>query len=140
MRFIIAVAICLLMGSPAFAQEVVKFDDGKFLWTWVKGAGGDVDNFRMHCGFDPGPVSIFVDVGVLPSTEGPDKFEAFGLFLEGIQSAFPEMPPPPQPPAVFSLANPERFKAEMEAAGFGEVEVDLGLLVSDDTSPGESSV
>ena len=62
---------------------------------------------------------------VVSGWTGPDKFEAFGLFLEAIESAFPDMPPPPQPPAVFSLADPASFKAEMEAAGFGEVEVDL---------------
>ncbi len=56
---------------------------------------------------------------------GPEKFEAFGLFLEGFQTAFPDMPPPPQPPAVFSLADPASFAAEMEAAGFGEVQVDF---------------
>jgi hypothetical protein len=35
------------------------------------------------------------------------------------------MPPPASPPPVFSLANPSEFKAEMEAAGFKNVEVDF---------------
>jgi len=56
---------------------------------------------------------------------GPDKFEAFGLFLEGLETAFPEMPPPPDPPAIFSLADPVSFKTEMETAGFRAVEVDF---------------
>lgn len=56
---------------------------------------------------------------------GPERFEAFGLFLASIQAAFPEMPPPPSPPPVFSLADPAAFKREMEAAGFRDVEVEL---------------
>jgi SAM-dependent methyltransferase len=56
---------------------------------------------------------------------GPDKFEAFGLFLTALKLAYPEMPPPASPPPVFSLANPSEFKAEMEAAGFNDVEVDF---------------
>lgn len=55
---------------------------------------------------------------------GPDKFEAFGLFLAAVRAAFPEMPPPPSPPPVFSLADPTEFAAEMTSAGFLDVEVD----------------
>lgn len=55
---------------------------------------------------------------------GPDKFEAFGLFLSALKVAFPDMPPPPTPPPVFSLADPANFRAEMEAAGFCDVDVD----------------
>lgn len=54
---------------------------------------------------------------------GPDKFEAFELFLSALKAAFPDMPPPPVPPPVFSLANPADFKREMEDAGFCDVEV-----------------
>lgn len=60
---------------------------------------------------------------VVTGWAGPDKFEAFGLFLSALQEAFPDMPPPPAPPPVFSLADLDRFKAEMEAAGFAQVEV-----------------
>jgi SAM-dependent methyltransferase len=56
---------------------------------------------------------------------GPDRFESFGLFLEGLDRALPDLPPPPSPPAVFSLADPGRFTAEMERGGFTDVEVDL---------------
>ena len=56
---------------------------------------------------------------------GPDRFESFGLFLEGLESALPDLPPPPSPPAVFSLADPRRFAAEMEEGGFTDVEVDF---------------
>jgi len=65
---------------------------------------------------------------------GPDKFEAFGLFLAALQAAFPDMPPPPSPPPVFSLCDPSEFKLQMEAAGFRDVEVDFiarGLTVPD---------
>lgn len=62
---------------------------------------------------------------VVSGWAGPDKFETFGLFLEGLRTAFPDMPPPPSPPPVFSLADPAGFKAEMEAAGFDDVEVEL---------------
>jgi len=54
---------------------------------------------------------------------GPDKFEAFALFLGALKSAFPDLPPPPTPPPVFALADLDRFKAEMQAAGFEDVEV-----------------
>ncbi len=56
---------------------------------------------------------------------GPDKFEGFGLFLEGLEAAFPDMPPPADPPAILSLADPAGFKTEMEAAGFDDVQVDF---------------
>ena len=56
---------------------------------------------------------------------GPDKFEAFGLFLAALDAAFPDMPPPPTPPPVFSLADPTEFKFQMEAAGFRNVEVEF---------------
>lgn len=55
---------------------------------------------------------------------GPDKFEAFGLFLTALQAAFPDLPPPSTPPPVFSLSDPAEFKLEMEAVGFRDVEVE----------------
>jgi len=55
---------------------------------------------------------------------GPDKFEAFGLFLAALQQAFPDMPAPPSPPPVFSLSDPADFKSQMEVAGFRDVEVE----------------
>ena len=61
---------------------------------------------------------------VVSGWAGPDKFEAFALFLEAMRAAFPDMPPPPAPP-VFSLADPTVFTAEMEAAGFDDVEVEF---------------
>lgn len=54
----------------------------------------------------------------------PDKFEPFGLFGQAVQRAVPELPTPDQPPPIFSLADPARFKSEMENAGFTDVRVD----------------
>jgi SAM-dependent methyltransferase len=53
---------------------------------------------------------------------GPEHFEGFGLFLAAMARAFPEMPPPPAPPPVFSLADLGTFATEMEAAGFADVQ------------------
>lgn len=74
---------------------------------------------------------------VVSGWAGPDKFEMFGLFLDATRRAFPELPPPPTPPPVFSLADPAVFKAEMEAGGFDNVEIvsasrDLELAGLDD--------
>ena len=55
---------------------------------------------------------------------GPDEFETFAIFLQAVKVAFPDLPPPPGPPPVFNLADPRRFAAEMEAAGFTDVGVD----------------
>ena len=65
---------------------------------------------------------------------GPDKFEAFGLFLAAMHAAFPDLPPPPSPPPVLSLSDPDDFKLQMETAGFRNVEVEYvarDLVVSD---------
>jgi SAM-dependent methyltransferase len=56
---------------------------------------------------------------------GPEKSEGLGIFLGAMVAAFPNMPPPPGPPPVFSLADPASFKSQMEAAGFQDVEVDF---------------
>jgi SAM-dependent methyltransferase len=61
---------------------------------------------------------------VVSGWAGPDKFEAFGLFLGAMRAAFPDRPPP-APPPVFSLANPADFKGQMEAGGFIDVEVEF---------------
>lgn len=62
---------------------------------------------------------------VVSGWAGPDRFEAFGLFLEAIQKALPEFPKPESPLPVFTLADPDNFRIQMEAAGFKEVEVDF---------------
>jgi SAM-dependent methyltransferase len=62
---------------------------------------------------------------VVSGWAGPDKFEAFGLFLAALQAAIPDMPPPPTPPPVFSLSDPAAFRTQMEAGGLRGVEVDF---------------
>ena len=66
---------------------------------------------------------------VVTGWTGPERFEAFGIFLHAMKVAFPEMPPPPAPPPVFSLADPKAFQDEMEAGGFRDVEI--GFLSRD---------
>ena len=56
---------------------------------------------------------------------GPETFQSFGIFMQAIKRAIPDFPPPPSPPPIFSLSDPADFKAQMEAAGFQDVKVDL---------------
>ena len=56
---------------------------------------------------------------------GPEKFDGFRLFLQALQNAFPDLPAPPSPLPVFSLADPLVFKKEMVSAGFKDVEVEF---------------
>ena len=58
---------------------------------------------------------------MISSWAGPEHLEALGLLLQAVRHAFPELPPAPLP--IFSLADPLQFKAEMEGAGFSEVEI-----------------
>lgn len=62
---------------------------------------------------------------VVSGWAGPDHFEAFGTFLGAVRKALPDLPPPPGPPPIFSLADPAVFTAHMEAAGFDDVRIDL---------------
>ena len=65
---------------------------------------------------------------------GPDRSEAFQVLMTPMKAAFPDMPPPPAPPPVFSLSDPEVFRAEMEAAGLTDVKIDAverGMEVPD---------
>ncbi len=55
---------------------------------------------------------------------GPDKFEGFAIFMNAIQRAFPDFPKPDSPPPIFTLADLENFKQQMEAAGFKDVSTD----------------
>lgn len=62
---------------------------------------------------------------VVSGWAGPDQFEIFGAFIAAVGKALPELPAPPAPPPIFSLADPERFTAEMQGGGFREVRVEL---------------
>ena len=66
---------------------------------------------------------------VVSGWAGPEEFEMFGIFLQALRTAFPDMPPPPGPPPVFSLADPASFASEMQAAGFADVGVDKEVRV-----------
>ena len=61
---------------------------------------------------------------VVSGWAGPDRFELFGMFLDALNAALPDLPAPDAPPPVFSLADPDLFRAELEASGFQEVNVD----------------
>lgn len=62
---------------------------------------------------------------VVSAWTGPETFEAFGLFLQAARAAFPFIPTPRTPPAVFSLADPDQFQQEMSAAGFRDVRIEI---------------
>lgn len=53
----------------------------------------------------------------------PERVGFFRAFRTALGEAFPDLPPPEEPPAAFSLADPERFEEEMRAGGFEDVEV-----------------
>ncbi len=55
---------------------------------------------------------------------GPEKMESFGVFGAAVQKALPDLPKPDKPPAIFSLADVDNFKAQLENAGFIDVSVD----------------
>lgn len=62
---------------------------------------------------------------VVSGWAGPDKFEVFGLLLDAMRAAFPDMPAPPSPPPVFRLADLDDFRSQMEAGGFRDVETEF---------------
>jgi hypothetical protein len=53
----------------------------------------------------------------------PERSETFGMFMAAVKEVVPDLPPPPQPPAVFSLADPVHLEARMRQAGFRDVEI-----------------
>ncbi|HWO22217.1 MAG TPA: class I SAM-dependent methyltransferase [Kofleriaceae bacterium] len=61
---------------------------------------------------------------VVSAWSGPERFEAFRLFMGALQQAVPNMPRPTQPPAPLSLADPAKLATEMRAGGFQAVRVE----------------
>lgn len=52
MKTRLIVLLVLLTGLPALAQTAISVDIDKaqLTWSWVKGTGGDVAEFRIKCG------------------------------------------------------------------------------------------
>lgn len=110
---------CEVMDGQALALEDARFDRAACsfaLMLFPNRAKGFSELRRV---LRPGGRAV------ISAWAGPDKFEVFGLLLDAMRTAFPDMPPPPQPPPVFSLADPANFSSEMEAGGFHDVEVDF---------------
>lgn len=61
---------------------------------------------------------------VVSAWSGPERFEAFRMFMGALQQAVPNMPRPSQPPTPLSLADPSKLAAEMRAGGFQQVRVE----------------
>lgn len=61
---------------------------------------------------------------VISAWSTPDRFEGWSVFLGSMRRAFPDLPAPPGPPPIFSLASVDHFVACMREAGFGQVRVD----------------
>lgn len=59
---------------------------------------------------------------VTTSFVAPPENQWVGFFRESLQRAFPEITP--KPPQFLELADPERFRRELEEAGFDRVEVE----------------
>lgn len=51
-----------------------------------------------------------------------------------LRELIPDLPQPPEPPAIFSLADPSKFEAEMKEAGFNDVQVTPVTLTFDAAS------
>jgi ubiquinone/menaquinone biosynthesis C-methylase UbiE len=60
---------------------------------------------------------------VVTGWSSPEKVPQIGWWGQAVKQAIPDLPPPASPPAVFSLADPDQFKAEMEQAGFEQVRI-----------------
>lgn len=53
----------------------------------------------------------------------PDKVGMVSIFGDAARAAIPDLPRPAEPPPIYSLQDPERFRAELEAAGFRDVRI-----------------
>lgn len=72
---------------------------------------------------------------VVSAWSTPERFEAFSIFGKAVRQTLPDLPLPPGPPPIFSLADPEVFTAEMEAAGFTQVRIETVEHVAEQPSP-----
>lgn len=53
----------------------------------------------------------------------PERSQTFATMFAALHDAVPDLPPAPEPPAVFSLADPDDLARRMEGAGFRDVAV-----------------
>ena len=53
----------------------------------------------------------------------PERVPMVSVFGEAVRTANPGAPPPAEPPAVFSLSDPELFESELRAGGFADVRI-----------------
>ena len=52
------------------------------------------------------------------------RFEALGVLMSALQQAVPDLPRPPKPPTLLSLADPGKLAEELRAGGFEDVRVE----------------
>lgn len=53
----------------------------------------------------------------------PDKVRFLSVLQNAAQETVPDLPPPPEPPSILTLSDPQKFRTEMETAGFSNVEL-----------------
>ena len=73
---------------------------------------------EMHRVLRPGGRAVVSTWSVL------ERFEPLAMFMSALQQVVPDLPRPPQPPPLLSLADPGKLAAEMRAGGFEDVRVE----------------
>jgi SAM-dependent methyltransferase len=100
----------------------LKLDDGRF--------DAAVSNFGFM--FFPDRVRGFAELhrvlkpggrALVSTWKGPEHFPAFSVFASSVAETLPDLPRPPGPPALFTLADPSILTAEMQQGGFDRVEI-----------------